>query len=421
MIFLFIISSLNLLIQYYLQFNLIYLNLTLILIFLIKKNAHLVLTFMISTSLLVIFETSLKFKRFEDYYYKITNITYMTKYSNTKIESLDGFGNEYSFTFENINDKYKIGDIVKIQNNKIQFIKRPLLVKAREKYNKLLNRFFNEISPTHSHFSKAILTNDKSEITKYERNLFQKAGISHILVVSGLHFYLLYIIFHYLLYLIKNEILKYVILSIILFNYLILTGFSPSALRAFIMMGILMIYKSVYGKINLLNTLSISFIISAIILPHTLNSIGFKLSYLAVFGISISLYLKNRYNLNALISSILTTFLIQVTIAPVLYAHNYNLSAISILANLIITPLMLVFLLVKILTLGFYTFNTHLFLLFDLINTYIFKAIKDIATIFSKFPVIQSHNISVFLFLSILILFYIIYKLEREKRHCSKD
>ncbi|AAX17914.1 ComEC/Rec2 family competence protein [Borrelia turicatae] len=421
MILLFIVSALNLLTRYYLRLNPIYLNLILMSIFLIKRNAHLSLTFMISTSLLVIFEISLNFKRLEDNFYQITNITYFAKYSNTKIESIDGFGKKYKFIFKNIENKYKIGDIVKIQNNKMQLIKKPLLVNIREKYNKLINRFLNSISTKYSHFSKAILTNNKSDITKYESNLFQKAGISHILVVSGLHFYLIYIIFYYLLLIIKNEKLKYLILSTILLNYLILTGFSPSTLRAFIMIKTLIIYKSTYGKINLLSTLAISFIINAIILPHTLNSIGFKLSYLAVLGISISLALNQRYNLNKLIYPIFTTLMIQVSTAPIFYVNDLNLQPISILSNLIVTPLMLVFLIITILSLGSYIINAHLFLLLDLMNTYIFKAIKETAIIFSKFPVIQNYNVKIFLVLSILTILYIIYKLEQEKRYLNKN
>ncbi|UGQ16260.1 ComEC/Rec2 family competence protein [Borrelia sp. RT5S] len=416
MILLFIISSLNLLMRYYFELNLIHLNLALTLLSLVKRNAHLSLTFMLNITLLLIFEISLGFKRFEDDAYKITNITYLPKYLKTKVDSIDGFGKHHEFIFKNIKNQYKIGDIFKIKTNGIHLIKRPILVKIRDQYSRLLNPFFNAINPYYSHFSKAILTNNKSEITKYERNLFQKAGLFHILVVSGLHFYLIYIIFHYLLFLtIKNEILRLLILSTILLNYLILTGFSSSALRAFIMLEILMLYRLIYGKINLLSALSVSFTLNATVLPHTLSSTGFKLSYLAVLGISISLFLKDRYKLNGFISSIFTTLLIQITTAPVVYANNFDLPPISILSNIIVTPLMLLFLVIKSLSLVSYTLNTHLFLLFDLINTHIFRAIKEIAIICSKFPIIQNHNIGIFMFSSILTIIYIICKLEKQK------
>ncbi|UER67751.1 ComEC/Rec2 family competence protein [Borrelia sp. BU AG58] len=415
MILLFIIGSLNLLIRYYFKFNLIHLNLALILIFLAKKNYHLLLTFVLNIILLSAFEISLDFKRLEDDSYKITNITYLPKYSKIKIESIDGFGIQHEFMFKNIKNHHEIGDIFKIETGRIKLIKRPILVKIREQYGKLLDPFFNAINPYYSHFSKAILANNKSEITKYERNLFQKAGLFHILVISGLHFYLIYTIFYHLLLLItKNEMLKLLIMSAIMLNYLILTGCSPSALRAFIMTEVLILYRLIYGKINLLSALSISFITNAMILPHTLNSTGFKLSYLSVLGISIALFIKDRYNLNGFISSVLATLLIQITTAPIVYANNFNLSPISILSNLIVAPLMLLFLIMKILSLVFYTLNTHLFLLFDLINTYIFKAIKETAIICSKFPIIQNHNIGIFAILGILTILYIIFKLEKE-------
>nr|WP_267128451.1 ComEC/Rec2 family competence protein [Borrelia sp. CA_690]WKC84555.1 ComEC/Rec2 family competence protein [Borrelia sp. CA_690] len=110
--------------------------------------------------------------------------------------------------------------------------------------------------------------NIKSEITKYEKTLFQNVGIAHILVVSGLHFYLISLISYYLLLIVTNEKLKYLILSIILLNYLILTGFTPSTLRAFLMTESLIIYKLIYGKINLISCVSISFIINAIVSPQ---------------------------------------------------------------------------------------------------------------------------------------------------------
>ncbi|WP_024653449.1 ComEC/Rec2 family competence protein [Borrelia persica] len=422
MIFLFIISALNLSIRYYLKLNLVYLNSILILIFIIKKNAHLSLTFIISTSLLIIFEISLTFNKPENNFYQITNITtYISKYANTKIEAIDGFGKNHKFIFKNIENKYHIGDIVKIQNDNIQFIKKPLPIKLREKYNKLINPFLNSISIKYSYFLKAILIKKKSDITKYEKDLFQKAGLSHILVISGLHFYLIYIIFNYLLLIIKNHKLKYLIINTILLNYLILTGLSPSALRAFIMITTLIIYKLIYGKINLLSTLSISFIINAIIFPYTLNSIGFQLSYLSVIGICISIALNQRYNLNKFLYPMITTFLIQISTAPILYINDLNIHPISILSNIILTPLILVFLTITIFSLITYAINTSLFLFFDLINSHIFRIIKNAITIFSKFETINNSNIGIFLISSMIILSFLIYKLEQEKRRSNKN
>ncbi|WP_151073609.1 ComEC/Rec2 family competence protein [Borreliella turdi] len=415
MILIFLLISLNLSIQYYLKLNLIYFNTILTLFFAIKNNKHLALSFIFCTILLLGFQARLNFKTLEKNTYQITNIKNFKKDSKTIIEVIDASSNTQKFKFKNIENIYKIGDTIKLESQKIKLIKRPFFAKLREKYKNTLNIFFTTLNPSYSHFSKTIILNIKSEITKYEKTLFQNAGIAHILVVSGLHFYLISLISYYLLLIITNEKLKYLILSIILLNYLILTGFTPSTLRAFIMTESLIMYKLIYGKINLISCISISFIINAIAFPETLSSIGFQLSYLATIGISASVYLKNRYNLKRLTSSMLTTFFIQIFTSPVIYFNNFDLTPISILSNLIIIPLILIFLAITILSLITYFSSLNLFFLFDLINAYIFQTIKITATFFSTFFIVKHQQIPIFLILSILLIAYIIYNNETKK------
>ncbi|AJA90389.1 competence protein [Borreliella chilensis] len=415
MILIFILISLNLSIQYYFKLNLIYLNTTLALFFIIKNNKHLALSFIFCTLFLLSFQARLNFKTLEKNIYKIVNIKHFKKDSKTIIEAIDNTANTHKSYFKNIENIFKVGDTVKIKNQKIKLIKRSFFSKLREKYTNALNIFLNSLNPSYSHFSKAIILNIKSEITKYEKTLFQNAGIAHILVVSGLHFYLISLISYYLLLIITNEKLKYSILSTILLNYLILTGFTPSTLRAFLMTESLIIYKLIYGKINLISCLSISFTINSIAFPETLNSIGFQLSYLATMGISVAVHLKNRYGLNKLMSSMLTTFFIQIFTLPVIYVNNFDLTPISVLSNLIIIPLTLIFLIITILSLITYYSNLNLFFLLDLINAYIFQTIKITATLFSKFFIVKHHQIPTFLTLSVVLITYIIYNNEIKK------
>ncbi|WNZ73722.1 ComEC/Rec2 family competence protein [Borreliella garinii] len=415
MILIFILISINLSIQYYLKLNLIYFDIILTLFFIIKNNKHLALSFIFCTILLLSFQARLNFKALEKNIYQITNIKNSKKDSKIIIEVIDNKINTHRFNFKNIENIYKIGDIIKIESQKIKLIKRPFFAKLKEKYTNTLNNFFTTLNPSYSHFSKTMILNIKAEITKYEKTLFQNAGIAHILVVPGLHFYLISLISYYLLLIITNEKLKYLILSIILLNYLILTGFTPSTLRAFLMTESLIIYKLIYGKINLISCTSISFIINAITFPETLNSIGFQLSYLATIGISASVYLKNRYNLKRLTSLMFTTFFIQIFTSPVIYVNNFDLAPISVLSNLIIIPLTLIFLLITILSLITYFLSLNLFFLLDLINDYIFQTIKITAIFFSKFFIVKHHQIPIFLILSILLITYIIYNNETKK------
>nr|WP_267128457.1 hypothetical protein [Borrelia sp. CA_690]WKC84808.1 hypothetical protein QIA37_03515 [Borrelia sp. CA_690] len=87
---------------------------------------------------------------------------------------------------------------------------------------------------------------------------------------------------------------------------------------------------------------------------------------------SASVHLKNKYGLNRITSSMLTTFFIQIFTSPVIYANNFDLAPISVLSNLIIIPLTLIFLAITMLSLITYFSSLNLFFLFDLVNVYIF-------------------------------------------------
>ncbi len=61
MILIFILISLNLLIQYYLKLNLIYFNTMLALFFIIKNNKHLALSFIFLHNIAIKFSSEIKF------------------------------------------------------------------------------------------------------------------------------------------------------------------------------------------------------------------------------------------------------------------------------------------------------------------------------------------------------------------------
>lgn len=141
MISIFILISINLSIQYYLKFNLIYFDIILTLFFIIKNNKHLALSFIFCTILLLSFQVRLNFKALEKNIYQITNIKNLKKDSKTIIEVIDNKINTHRFNFKNIENIYKIGDIIKIENQKIKLIQRPFFAKLKEKYTNTLNNF----------------------------------------------------------------------------------------------------------------------------------------------------------------------------------------------------------------------------------------------------------------------------------------
>ena len=110
----------------------------------------------------------------------------------------------------------------------------------------------------------------------------------HVLAVSGLH---IGIITQLLLYLFqfssklitrRNAVLITVLL---LWIYALLTGFSPSVVRAVFMFSVLILSQETGGNYAPINVLFYTAFILILFNPYVIYDIGFQLSYLAMLGI----------------------------------------------------------------------------------------------------------------------------------------
>lgn len=136
----------------------------------------------------------------------------------------------------------------------------------------------------------ALILGYKSEINERIRTSYANTGAMHVLAVSGLHVGLVYVIFGFLLKLVwptrrSNQLLRAIILALVVWCFALLTGASPSVLRAATMFSLIAMGKSFYVKHYMFNTLALSALIWLVIDPYLLFNVGFQLSYLAVGGI----------------------------------------------------------------------------------------------------------------------------------------
>ena len=111
----------------------------------------------------------------------------------------------------------------------------------------------------------------------------------HVLAVSGLHVGIIFLILNTLLSFLgtsKNgRVVKAIILLIALWSYALLTGLSPSVLRAATMFSFVIMGTVLNRKSSIYNTLAASAFFLLIINPNLLFEVGFQLSYIAVLGI----------------------------------------------------------------------------------------------------------------------------------------
>ncbi|MBN3034244.1 MAG: ComEC/Rec2 family competence protein [Bacteroidales bacterium] len=125
---------------------------------------------------------------------------------------------------------------------------------------------------------------DSEQIREYSG-----AGAMHILCVSGLHVGIIAWVLHVMLGFLRHSrcgrILKPVLLIGAIWCYALITGFSPSVMRASVMFSFVSVGMSLKRRPEIFNTLAASALLLLLYNPFFLRSTGFQLSYLAVAGI----------------------------------------------------------------------------------------------------------------------------------------
>jgi len=138
---------------------------------------------------------------------------------------------------------------------------------------------------------QALILGQRREISNELYKNYAAAGAIHILAISGLHIGILLFILNFLFKRLNHtkfgKLIKTLIIIVLLWSFAILTGLSPSVVRAVTMFSFLAIGLQIKRKTSALNSLSLSLFILLLINPYYIFQVGFQLSYLAVFSIII--------------------------------------------------------------------------------------------------------------------------------------
>ena len=177
---------------------------------------------------------------------------------------------------------------------------------------------------------------------------YASSGALHVLSVSGLHVGVLFLALQFIFsWMDKYRKLKWVKVMLVLsvmFFYAVLTGLSPSVLRAVVMFTFFVIAKAINRDNNMYNVLGVSCLLLLFWNPYLITEVGFKLSYLAVLGIVVLypifqplLTFKNKL-LKGAWSITCLSIAAQIATFPISLYYFHQFPNLFLISNLIIIP-----------------------------------------------------------------------------------
>jgi competence protein ComEC len=244
--------------------------------------------------------------------------------------------------------KFSKDNLSLIGHNRGNPIAQYLIFPLRRYFFKVINHYLTGSARA---LYAGLLLGEKQDLPKKLMLAFSNTGLTHILAVSGLNVAILVgicILLFSVVGLYRGRWFTLIVLGVIVFLYVGVTGFEPSAVRAGLMAFFASLGFFIERKAEPLQGVFIAGIIILLFSPSALFEIGFQLS----FGATIALILFSpkifellgkitvlsfiRKYLFAPLSVVLAA---QLGVGPLLVYYFFKLSVITILANLLVVPL----------------------------------------------------------------------------------
>jgi len=212
---------------------------------------------------------------------------------NQKPQFIKNNGNPLEFDYQKYLSRKKIYRQVYLSANnweRTNIINASISTKAENFRENLLTIYRSQpIDSRELEILSALTLGYERDLDPETKRVFASAGAMHILAVSGLHvgiiFWVVSLVFGFLRKQKSGRFLFVLITITILWGYAIITGLSPSVMRASAMFTIFVIGENLQRKTNIYNSLAASAFFLLLFNPNNLFDTGFQLSYSAVFGI----------------------------------------------------------------------------------------------------------------------------------------
>ncbi|WP_025741349.1 ComEC/Rec2 family competence protein [Aquimarina pacifica] len=277
-----------------------------------------------------------------------------TSYSTfTNLSSISKPKNPNQFDYAKYLEKQYIYHQITVSNNKLISNKKTfwsfyyLSDQIRTFVNNKLSHY--DFDKKQLSIINALLLGQRQDIDTETLDEYKNAGAIHILAVSGLHVGIILAFLTFILspldrYGNRYKTIKLIATLILLWCFAIIAGLSPSVLRAVTMFSFLAIGMHIRSKTSIYNSLFISLFILLCFNPLLLFSIGFQLSYLAVFAIvwiqpKLAKHYKPKYFIPKKIWETFTvTIAAQLGLLPLSLFYFNQFPLLFFISNVLIIP-----------------------------------------------------------------------------------
>jgi competence protein ComEC len=254
---------------------------------------------------------------------------------------------------------------------------------------------------------KALIVGDRNGISPRVKEAFNRAGVSHLLAISGLHIgivatvsfaFFTWILSHVRFFLERAWTRKgAAVLSLFpVFAYGLIAGMSPSTQRAVIMVTVFLSTFLLERENDLMNTLAVAALLILVVYPPSLFSVSFQLSFSAVLSILYGLSQLSRgrrikqsegFRIRQKMSAFLwvSIFAILGTL-PLTMLYFNQISIMGIAANFMMVPLVgFIAVPLGLLSLFLYPFSIQAASLCIRASAVVLSQVTDLLCFFSDF------------------------------------
>ena len=290
--------------------------------------------------------------------------------------------NPGQFSYKNYLANFRIAYEVKLDTTNcipLEMEKDPSRITAetikKVAYSKIES---SPLSKTSQAMIKALVFADRDSLEGEVVENYTNAGIIHLLALSGLHVGLfvgiLIVILGPLLRFRHGKLLRTLFIFSFLWGFAFLVGFPPSVTRSVTMFSFIVMGRSIHFGNNTFHYTILSFIVLILCYPPYLRSLGFQLSYLAVFGILLLHPLLQRlwsprwWILKKYWEWTTVCLAAQFAVSPISIYYFHQFPSLFLISNLLILPIFsgfLIFCLSLFVIQMVYTIPSQLALIFD--------------------------------------------------------